>query len=121
MMICDIFAVGNDAMTAMHLFNESLHLNPCANLDGEIHAKFILAVRENDYFDADEWRTLAAHVADDFGALGVSTCFNFLQSDPQSSEQPVRIEQVRGIVGSVNIHWMLFSIYEAADDRNQAW
>lgn len=110
----------NDPMTAMEHFNESLSLNPCANMNGEIHSKLILAIEENDYYDAEEWISLAARLLDDFGPLGISICTNFLRSNPDNKEVVI-MEDVKRIVSRVNIHWMLFSIFDAAGDRNKAW
>ena len=111
---------GNDPITAMYHFNESLQLNPCANMNNEIHSKLVMAIRENDYYDAEEWNAFAAMMIDDFGPLGIATCVNFLRSDRENKEV-VRTSDVERIVSKVNIHWNLYAIFDAAGDKNKAW
>lgn len=50
-----LMTIANEPMEALFALNESLSLNPCANLDGAIHAKLIYSIRENNYYDEDDW------------------------------------------------------------------
>ena len=115
--------IGNDPMKAMLTLNESWVLNPCANLNGEVHSKLIWAIRENEYFDKDDWYALVNRIIDDFGELGVRSCTSFLESSPThiTSVSRATHSEVDRIVQGVNIHWMLYAIYDAVGDQNLAW
>ena len=106
--------------------NHSLSLNPCANMDGETHALLTMAIRENEYYDSDEWRHHINMINDDYSDYGVERCAVFLQSvskqaDERDNRKQLSVQEVGSFVAAVNIHWMLYNCYEALHEKQIAF
>ena len=121
----------NKPTQAMMMLNESLILNPCANLNTETHSKLIYAISQSDYFDPEDWDEFTTSVVlRDFGDDGIRSCTSFMMTSPDQrkgkdlsviSDKDYVKNEVEKVIRSINIHWMLYNIYEASGKRKTAW
>ena len=118
----------NKPMEAMLMLNESLMLNPCANLNTETHSKLVYTIERNEYFDADDWEEFVTNVLlRDFGDDGIKGCANFLAlaSDTKAfskdSKKNYVENEVQKIVQSINVNWILYNVYKASGKSDIAW
>ena len=70
------------------MLNESLILNPCANLNTETHSKLIYAISQSDYFDPEDWDEFTTNVVlRDFGDDGIRSCTSFMMTSPDQRKE----------------------------------
>lgn len=95
-------------------------------MDGETHALLTVAIKENDYYDAEEWRDHIAMINNDYSDYGVERCAVFLQSVPKHDDErdnrkKLSVQDVGSYVADINIHWMLYTCYDAVQEKQIAY